>query len=257
MHKFKKYLNRFKKNCSRTFNTNTIFCYNRVIRAYGWSWRSQQSAFRRKRSLCLACVLCATKWAVYQFSCSHSFWLTLLSLSPWAINARRQKASVLSLPGATDDRAGKKGAGTQNFQPNYLAERLATVGNEAKKAKHALRERENERAMERRPGAGPLIYTHTHTQRQVRCRACHAALAQQTLMQNKPPLATRPPPASMASISRSKAAFNLVLRAVQINWARTNSNLDFFLLLAEIFSPKAKIVCGIWWLFSNFSNSTD
>jgi hypothetical protein len=34
----------------------------------------------------------------------------------------------------------KKGAGTQNFQPNYLAERLATVGNEAKKAKHALRE---------------------------------------------------------------------------------------------------------------------
>lgn len=55
----------------------------------------------------------------------------------------------------------KKGAGTQNFQPNYLAERLATVGNEAKKAKHALRER----APAGRPG--PLIYTEARTQTSV------------------------------------------------------------------------------------------
>lgn len=51
------------------------------------------------------------------------------------MRAVKKRPCAVSL-GATDDRAVKKGAGTRNFQPNYLAERLATVGNEAKKAKH-------------------------------------------------------------------------------------------------------------------------
>lgn len=127
---------------------------------------------------------CVTKWAVYtNLAALIHFDSLSVSLFPWAINARRQKAPVRCLWVRRTIAPWKKAQGREissliiwlSGWPQWVTRR----------------KRQNTRAPAGHQGLKYTymyiynIYTHD-AYRQVRCRACHAALAQQTLMQNKP-----------------------------------------------------------------------